>query len=785
MNTAATPPAPPSPEPSRGISPTGAAERNAMPQPAGLTPGALPPLDLRHLLRITDDTGILQHATWAVPDHHHGYCVDDNCRALIAALHHARLRGADPELLPLDRYLAFIAYALNEPLGRFRNFMSYDRRWLEDAGSDDSHGRTLWALGLAAQLAPGEVQRGLARRLFLAALPAARRLPHARSIAFTLLGLDAFLQAELDDDEPARADVIEARDQLGDRLMAMFQTGADEDWPWFEDLVTYDNAKPPHALLLTAVARGDHDMRRLALRILRWLIDVQRDPEGGHLSIIGNAGWLTRQGDRARFDQQPLEAHALVEACLAAARVVEDDDERAAWVEHAWWAASWFFGQNDVGESLYNPETGGCRDGLTPRGVNRNEGAESTLAMVLSVLALHDHAAARRADAAGAPPHVSVRKRSLGLAVIGASEFAAFCLDSYRELDAVRPVAVWNRTPARGEAMARRFGLDAETRLESLLERDDVDLVHVASAPSAHAAQGLAALGAGKHVLMDKPMATAAADALALAHAAAERDLRLTVNFMMRFGPLAEAVQRLVAERLLGEPICAEVVNLAGDGGLPEDHWFWNREVSGGIFIEHGVHFFDLIASWFGAGHPMHAFQRARPASPGEAPGLIDQVGCDALHGPGQTLVSYYHGFHQPSPIDRQRIRLNFEQGEVTLHGWVAGRLELDAVIDHAQHERLQAWAPEGTPLEVMQRFEPGTVVTGRRAGQRAVDLRVRLALDAGDPQTLYAEALRALMRDLTDAIARPGRPLRVPPRDGVAAVELAAEADRLARGTR
>ena len=344
----------------------------------------LPEIDLRHFLALTDGTGMFQHALFGSPDYHHGYCIDDNCRALIASVIYRNLApdAAEPHV-PMQRYLAFISYAFNPEKRQFRNFMSFDRKWLEEVGSEDSHARTLWALGTAVRRGPNDDIRLHARRLFHDALPAAENFPYIRSWAFTLIGIDEFLAVEPEDQHTTGMRAL-----LAEKLFERYQAAAVDDWPWWENVVTYDNAKLSHALLLSGEAMGREDMKEAALTSLRWLIDVQT-AEDGRLSIIGNQGWMTRSGIRAHFDQQPLEAHAVVHASLVAARITGD----GRWVEHALRGVRWFLGENDLGLPLYNSETGGCHDGLLDGSVNANQGAESTLAYLLSVLELHQYVA--------------------------------------------------------------------------------------------------------------------------------------------------------------------------------------------------------------------------------------------------------------------------------------------------------------------------------------------------------------------------------------------------------
>ena len=345
--------------------------------------GDLPKIDLRHLLKMTDDTGLFQHALYSVPDPHHGYCIDDNARALLTALIHAELFGHDEHIVPLHRYLMFMAYAFNNEAGVFRNFMSYDRRWLEDAGSPDSQGRAIWALGTAVAHAPDGDTHDLASELFRKALPGISAFEHLRSKAFALIGLSEWLAVE-----PGDQSTQSLRDRYANDIYEAFQQHGSEDWPWCEPLVTYDNAKLCHALLVCGAAMYNSEMIQQGLDSLRWLLDVQR-ADRGHLSIIGNDGWLPRGGQRTRFDQQPLEAHALVHGCLAAAKISQD----RSWADEAWRCFRWFTGENDLGVSLYAEESGGCMDGLQSNGVNRNQGAESTLAYLLSVLELHRYVA--------------------------------------------------------------------------------------------------------------------------------------------------------------------------------------------------------------------------------------------------------------------------------------------------------------------------------------------------------------------------------------------------------
>ncbi|MHB9149333.1 MAG: glycosyltransferase family 4 protein [Thermoleophilia bacterium] len=339
----------------------------------------VPELNLDYLRRLTDHTGILQHATFNVPDLRHGYCTDDNARALIVAALAEKVLPEDTTIARMrGTYLAFLQYALVGETGRFRNFLPYDRHWVEEMGSDDSQGRALWGLGVAIRESTDPGQLGLATSLFNQAMPTAEQLGHLRSRAMALLGLEAYLERYSGDSEAKRL-----RDHLAERLLHAFSSHATADWPWPEDIVTYDNGKIPHALLLAGRSMERADMVEMGLRALDWLVDLQT--ESGYFVPVGSNGWYVRGGARARFDQQPLEAHSMIDACITANAVSGDEK----WVEAAMLAFQWFLGQNDIKEFVCDLRGGGCYDGLQPDGVNLNQGAESTLAWLLSLMQMH------------------------------------------------------------------------------------------------------------------------------------------------------------------------------------------------------------------------------------------------------------------------------------------------------------------------------------------------------------------------------------------------------------
>jgi glycosyltransferase involved in cell wall biosynthesis len=370
----------------------------------GLRQQRLPEIKLEYLRRMTDGTGMLQHAKYTVPDRTHGYCVDDNARALIVAVTLQDLQPLDSALSDLAAvYLSFLGHAFNGQTGRFRNFMSYDRCWLEETGSEDSHGRALWGLGIAVALGRDKGQVSFASDLFQRTLDTVEHFTSPRAIAFVIIGIHAYLSRYSGDSRVKRMRKI-----LADRLMAWFRDSATEDWPWCEDILSYDNARLPQALLLSGQWLPDGEMLEMGLRSLEWLHKVQTDETGRHFAAIGNDGWLTRGGEKARFDQQPLEAAAMVDACIEAFNYTRDEE----WIAYAYRCLNWYQGENDLGVPLCDYATGGCRDGLEAQGANENQGAESTLCWLMALLAVYSHRGWDRVTPGEEPARLDVQKVS-------------------------------------------------------------------------------------------------------------------------------------------------------------------------------------------------------------------------------------------------------------------------------------------------------------------------------------------------------------------------------------
>jgi glycosyltransferase involved in cell wall biosynthesis len=356
-------------------------------------PAVLPDANLDHVARLSDATGILQHAWFSVPRYGDGYCLDDNARALLLLTIIEDAGAEDAKLVRAlaARYLAFVSHAFNERHGRFRNMMSYSRRWLEECGSEDSHGRALWALGAVVGRSGEPGSQSLAGSLFQSALPAIERFTSPRAWAYTLLGIDEYLRAFQGD-----SSVQAMRKAVADRLFDLHRKASDLSWPWFEDRLTYCNARLSQALIVSGQRMDREEMASAGLRSLEWLASLQ-SADDGCFAPIGSNGFYVRGRAKAEFDQQPVEACAMVSACLDAQRATG----HPRWAHRARRAFDWFLGHNVLKEPLYDPSTGGCRDGLHVDRANQNQGAESTLSFLMALLEMRaaDRAADRAASA--------------------------------------------------------------------------------------------------------------------------------------------------------------------------------------------------------------------------------------------------------------------------------------------------------------------------------------------------------------------------------------------------
>jgi glycosyltransferase involved in cell wall biosynthesis len=343
---------------------------------------AVPAMQTGHFLSMCDDTGLFQHAVYSVPDRSHGYCVDDNARALLLACA-LNEPGEQPLADALTaRFAAFVQHAWNPDTGRFRNFMGFNRTWLEDKGSEDSHGRTLWALGECARKDASPSRRRWAAALFASALPIVKTFHSPRASAFTLLGLDAYCAADPDDHQ-----AHDIRRALADRLMLSLASVETPDWKWFEEGLAYDNARLPQALIATGMATQTPGYVDAGLRSLRWLM-TQQTASTGYFRPVGTASFGELRRSPRTFDQQPVEATATIAACLSAWRANGD----AEWKSIATNVFAWFLGSNDLSLALVDVTTGSCRDGLHPDRANENRGGESVVCYLLGLAEIRQQA---------------------------------------------------------------------------------------------------------------------------------------------------------------------------------------------------------------------------------------------------------------------------------------------------------------------------------------------------------------------------------------------------------
>jgi glycosyltransferase involved in cell wall biosynthesis len=339
-------------------------------------PPQFPEMRLDHLMLMTDTTGILQHAKYSIPNYHEGYCLDDNARALVLMVLLEELGHESPEIQrAATTYAAFLNYAFDPATNTFRNFLGFDRRWLEQQGSDDSIGRAAWAVGACIGRTEKRAFHSWAAQLLEPAVNAVAQTESPRAWAFALIGIHEYLRRMSGDRL-----MNQHRDTLTQRLIELYEQNASDDWPWFEPRVTYDNAKLSHALILSGRWTSNAQATEIGLRTLRWLAEVQRAP-GSHFRSIGSEGFYTRGQQPAQFDQQPLEAQSMVSACIEAYRATND----CYWIDEARLAFEWYTGRNDLGQPVCDASSGACSDGLHADRVNENQGAESTLAYLLAL----------------------------------------------------------------------------------------------------------------------------------------------------------------------------------------------------------------------------------------------------------------------------------------------------------------------------------------------------------------------------------------------------------------
>lgn len=340
-----------------------------------IDPDAMPSFSLAHIQRLTDDTGIVQHAKYGIPNLKEGYCLDDNARALIMSIlaYQQNKSKVALELLPI--YLSYIQYMQCDD-GNFRNFLSFTREYLDEVGSEDSFGRTIWSLGYLINNAPNNSYREFAKELFDKSVPHFKNLKHLRGIGNTMIGLSSYMKADPNDEH-----IRHQFDQLAIPLKEAYHKNKQGNWHWFEEKMTYDNAILPLALLCHYQCSKDHESLDIALESMEYL--SQKTLTHGFLNPVGNEGWLYKDaGHMALYDQQAIETMAMVLMYFKAYEITHD----LVYIKQMHLCYQWFLGENSLRLPLYDHETKGCGDGLQPHGVNRNQGAESTLAYWISHL---------------------------------------------------------------------------------------------------------------------------------------------------------------------------------------------------------------------------------------------------------------------------------------------------------------------------------------------------------------------------------------------------------------
>jgi predicted dehydrogenase len=367
---------------------------------------------------------------------------------------------------------------------------------------------------------------------------------------------------------------------------------------------------------------------------------------------------------------------------------------------------------------------------------------------------------------------------AIGLGVIGCGGFGLYALQQFAQVPGVKLAGMAGTHREAARAAARRFGIPDIDEVDKLLARPDIDLVYIATPPFLHYPQAMQALAAGKHVICEKPLAMTVAHADLMIAAARTHDRLLVANLMQRYNPVYQAVRRLIAERALGELIHGYFENYASDENLPPEHWFWDRTKSGGIFIEHGVHFFDLFAGWLGAG-TVEAAQRG--IRPGSSPSIEEHVQCTVRYGP-TIRVNFYHGFHQTGRMDRQELRLVFERGDVTLYDWVPTRARIHAIADEAQTRVLCEIFP-GARLDVSASYSPRDRECHGR--HKSLDVYQMIELSWGDGTNKshrYGDLLRAMLADQLAWVRDRSHERTISEANGRDSLAIACAADSLAR---
>lgn len=368
-----------------------------------------------------------------------------------------------------------------------------------------------------------------------------------------------------------------------------------------------------------------------------------------------------------------------------------------------------------------------------------------------------------------------MKTEDVGIGALGGGGFGLFALQHFTQLPGVKLIGMAETHREAALAMARRFDIPQIHRADVLLAREDVNLVYIATPPFLHYPQAMQALRAGKHVICEKPLALEIPQADEMIALAQEKHLLIIANLMQRYNPMFDSIRRLIESRVLGEMLHGYFENYASDEGLGPEHWFWDRAKSGGIFVEHGVHFFDLFEGWLGPGRVVAAQRTLRPES-----WIEEQVACTVRYRDG-ILVNFYHGFTQPARLDRQEFRLLFEHGDVTLEEWVPTRARLRAIVNEEQTRELMELFPGGR-LDVLQVFSGSSRAVRARHKSSDVYQQIEISYGLGDDKTRrYGELLRSMLRDQLEWISDRNHRRLVSHQNSRNSLALAVEAMHLA----
>jgi predicted dehydrogenase len=366
-------------------------------------------------------------------------------------------------------------------------------------------------------------------------------------------------------------------------------------------------------------------------------------------------------------------------------------------------------------------------------------------------------------------------KKKIRLAVVGAGGFAHFAVTKFVENSGIQLIGVFDEV--RGNSLRFRElvqNLQIYDSLDELYSDPSIDLVYIATPPYLHYVQSKGALQAGKHVICEKPAAIILQDAIELRALAQKMNLLFVVNLMQRYNPLYDSVRHLIKENVLGSFLHGFFENYASDEFLPEQHWFWDAKKSGGIFIEHGVHFFDMFEGWFGEGKVIASQKIARPGYPE----IRDKFQATVLY--KNALVNFYHGFDQPKALDRQEMRLQFERGEVTLYEWVPTSLKMNAICDESQLRSLQSIFPH-SQIAKLESFDKKVSATG---GFKAIAYQFKVSLQTPDTvqkTTVYGELLTSMLKDQLAWIHDNSHCRKIDANNAVSSLQTATQAENMA----